>query len=718
MKKYLMTGIAALALCVGFTSCSHDLESLSQEEIDLLKAQQVTEKYNQAFIATFGEPAKDQNWGFGPSAGARTRAIIPEDNNYTLTNQTANNPEAPSKPSFRSTTAPQFSATVPDGTPEATSETNLDNNQTYQIKTGSLKGPDERMNMTFYVVDNVTWNAKINANGNGTTFIVTAGKTLTFNQAEANNLRIYMAPGSHLVIGDGVTFKDQNSGAKLYIGNNCTVTCNGTVTFGADYTVLNDGGTFTANVLNIREGTLFYNNGTLNANTDENLKITVKDSYGSHYAELVNSSSLTASSIDVLAGAGMYNVSGGVVNVQGKTYLYNTNSYWWNDGYYTSEDFELNSIDHVWNTCKLTVHKSDNTGTFKIAAGEGGSHTAFVLDANASVQTDKMYFGNNADFYMKNNSMLEVLGDCKAYNFNKNHGIIGLGTGTEYSIFKAGTVTYSEKGQNRMNYYGNLWVDVEVGNHFPQELLDKSNLNEASDQPTYYFKTGEDRTVLFKFFGDPCPITSNIQPGDCHHGYIVNPPTPFEADLRIMAEDLSATEKSDFDFNDIVFDVQFSRAATETTAGNPARIRVRAAGGTLPLRIRIGGTAADRSDWVWQEVHALWNKSTGIMINTNATQRVSESKGHEDPEGFLLDPIDLDYEVGGAEAAQNIVIEVLKSGNWIEMEALKGKPAAKFACSPDHHWAEERQSLSGSYTNFDAWVQGKIGDWEWTDFSY
>ena len=70
MKKYLMTGIAALALCVGFTSCSHDLETLSQEEIDQLEAQKVVEKYNRAFIATFGEPAANQNWGFGST---RTR---------------------------------------------------------------------------------------------------------------------------------------------------------------------------------------------------------------------------------------------------------------------------------------------------------------------------------------------------------------------------------------------------------------------------------------------------------------------------------------------------------------------------------------------------------------------------------------------------------------------------------------------------------------------
>ena len=61
MKKYLMTGIAALALCVGFTSCSHDLEELTQEEIDALNAKKIVDNYNKAFVSVFGEPAANQD---------------------------------------------------------------------------------------------------------------------------------------------------------------------------------------------------------------------------------------------------------------------------------------------------------------------------------------------------------------------------------------------------------------------------------------------------------------------------------------------------------------------------------------------------------------------------------------------------------------------------------------------------------------------------------
>ena len=91
MKKYLMTGIAALAMCAGFTSCSHDLDAPSQEDINNLEAQKISNSYNQAFIATFGQPAANQNWGFGSSSTrALTRANQGENYAETSTGINAN----------------------------------------------------------------------------------------------------------------------------------------------------------------------------------------------------------------------------------------------------------------------------------------------------------------------------------------------------------------------------------------------------------------------------------------------------------------------------------------------------------------------------------------------------------------------------------------------------------------------------------------------------
>lgn len=63
MKKYLMIGFAAVA----FAACSnHDFETYSQEQI-------IQNEYKANFIQQFGQPASNQDWGFGASTRAFTR---------------------------------------------------------------------------------------------------------------------------------------------------------------------------------------------------------------------------------------------------------------------------------------------------------------------------------------------------------------------------------------------------------------------------------------------------------------------------------------------------------------------------------------------------------------------------------------------------------------------------------------------------------------------
>jgi hypothetical protein len=81
MKKYLMTGITALAFCVGFTSCSHDIEG--PEGKSAYEAQKAVMEYEAAFIKTFGQPASNQDWGFGNrTTTARTRVNAADGNEW------------------------------------------------------------------------------------------------------------------------------------------------------------------------------------------------------------------------------------------------------------------------------------------------------------------------------------------------------------------------------------------------------------------------------------------------------------------------------------------------------------------------------------------------------------------------------------------------------------------------------------------------------------
>ena len=73
-----MTGVAAIALCAAFTSCSKNEELYDQGKVNQISAAQIQESYNQAFIQTFGQPAANQDWGFG--SNAKTRVADPRGN--------------------------------------------------------------------------------------------------------------------------------------------------------------------------------------------------------------------------------------------------------------------------------------------------------------------------------------------------------------------------------------------------------------------------------------------------------------------------------------------------------------------------------------------------------------------------------------------------------------------------------------------------------------
>ena len=71
MRKYLVTGLAAVAISGMFTSCTHETGSAS-DSANL----GVVETYEQAFLNRFGTPSPEADWGFGPSTTqAGTRAL-------------------------------------------------------------------------------------------------------------------------------------------------------------------------------------------------------------------------------------------------------------------------------------------------------------------------------------------------------------------------------------------------------------------------------------------------------------------------------------------------------------------------------------------------------------------------------------------------------------------------------------------------------------------
>ena len=87
MRKYLMTGVAAIALAAAFTSCSKSTDLYVEGAKEAAEAAKKTEtvqtNYNEAFESVFGKPAENQDWGLAeygtPKALSRamTRSFTP-----------------------------------------------------------------------------------------------------------------------------------------------------------------------------------------------------------------------------------------------------------------------------------------------------------------------------------------------------------------------------------------------------------------------------------------------------------------------------------------------------------------------------------------------------------------------------------------------------------------------------------------------------------------
>ena len=169
----------------------------------------------------------------------------------------------------------------------------------------------------------------------------------------------------------------------------------------------------------------------------------------------------------------------------------------------------------------------------------------------------------------------------------------------------------------------------------------------------------------------------------------------FHADIRIIAEDLTFSEtvdgrvaKTDFDFNDVVFDVMFNDDGT-------AWVQLIAAGGTLPLV--IGGT----DDLTGKEVHDLFGVQRNKMVNTNA--KTGTSRPYPKP-----------FKVSGTSTTdwgKNIPVYVQKNGVWTELTANQGQPAAKVGVDPGFVYCDERVAIEDDYPEFPNWVKDSSVKW-------
>lgn len=697
-KKYLMSGIAAVAM-VFATSCSR----YDVYDADVNRDQAV---YEQAFVSTFGEPAPAQDWGFGDFVTRGTTRA------------------ASAEPSVAEISQPYDEAWVADYLETATEPTstnvnhNYDNGTTFGwaniVYNGIENDPDYEwfveycqqavyQNWSYYSkfgLTDTSWNKvlawlypQIIAKGHEswlTNINIDNDFVLNFKITDTWNGDI------SVVATEGLTDGVEN-------GNQRTVVVTGTWNVTSDQRVGSLGKIVIAN------------GGTVNVASGKKLSFV-------NQARLVvlPGGTLTGDgTVEVSNGTaeGYENYNGGTIDVAkfnnnyGKFFNYGrflVNEY---DAGATESNFynhSLVAIDHtgttpnarIFNGCQFYVRHDARVRNY-----EGINGSALIVDGQF------MPFGSEDATTVPSfvNLAAGALVKCGSlYNGSSWTGPTSGGYAALEIVNQIDYMTWAQDSPQTAGYFANnlyvkcgTWQNDPAGQGYHQD--------DPSDTENYKLSRAE-----YKFWSVAANCTGNgnvtklvestkvIFPADddfvkgvsgCTPGYTGDVPDGGDDDefvpvCRILAEDLGIsatnTENSDFDFNDVVFDVMW-------VDDTHAKIRLMAAGGTLPLYIQ------------GVEVHGKFGVSTGTMVNTYEGKHAVKTP--------VIFGIEGSFANEAGERDPNLIrVQVFKNKQLTELTAERGRVASKICVDPDLDWCNERQYIDGedAYNGqFTEWVQGR-----------
>ncbi|MBR3656776.1 MAG: hypothetical protein IKN58_06315 [Prevotella sp.] len=666
MSKYLTTGVATIAFIVAFTSCSKtdlydqgavdERNRQEQEKKDQQKEMTVNEKYAFAFEKAFGKVGPNVDWGFGRKSSS-TRAFTRAKGDYA---QYKGNMQ-PSISFPDDCAASNFLKEVPEG---------VNKLPTWGGGPGSYYIDAETQSVS-------TWSGASN-------IYVTGSVDLSADDTNAeaprfapdNRSKIYLLKGATLKLGE-VSALNFNVDA-IYIAEGATLQ--------SDYSLWANNSTKIYNHGNIivesfkpNTASFLYNVGTMTAGS-----VTAE----SNPSRIVNDGTINCTSVTVKAGAVQNNAEW---NVTGTTHINSNNSGWVNNGHWTTYNYAyIGGSENVINNCFLEVEEdfemniSSETGAFKIDGGGGVLTKNFYGGRDSSTGAVsgpfKINMGANAVFVVEETAQFESgRGDDEGF------GIFGVSSDAP-AVFQAKNIvrdSYLEsiKSHGAVTYGGNLYVSAET--HFAQG-------NDGS-KPFIYVK--DDFTIADNIYaagfksGKP---NINISETPCSPGFRGGDPL-----YRVIAEDLSASEAGDFDFNDVVFDVVKAEGGVTT-------LKLICAGGVLPLRVR-GANQAEGT-----EIHSLFGERTP---NANGQYNMYNTGiGTKMPEAEFT----VEGEYTTPEQIRNIIIEVWKNDKWMELKAETGKAACKILVDDTFVPVVERRNIADENQNFTNYVQGKfVNDFWW-----
>lgn len=584
--------------------------------------EEVYESYETAFVNKFGEPAPEQTWGFGTSTSTRaalTRSILAS---YNFPSDASSD---------------KFLSEVPEGVEK------YSYGKPVCYVDGSLSGSRVELN-GIWVVDHIE----------SPTVYITGNVDMTNGYFYATqNTTIYILANAHLKLNakDGGNLQ---SGSKIYIASGAQLEVSGELKLNS-CTIYNHG-TIIASDISPNGNSLLYNTGTLTVSNAVSLN--------NDQTIIVNDGTITASSLWTAGSSKFQN--NGETTVSGATTVNSNDNIWVNNGQYTTGTFTYEAgSSEVINNCKMTVN-----GLFYFNLGDNAGQNSFRMDAGASCVTESYKAIGPHYIYMGAGALFKVKGTAIMDATKANYGVYGPTTGSGYAVFQAKDIVAGKAEQGyEITYGGNLAVVADT--HFQQGY--------SGTDPYIDFKDGCSESNIYTNGSLP---SITIPASGCNPGFTGGNPDPEPEAIRIIAEDLSASEGSDFDFNDVVFDVQLNYPAD-----NQHTITLLAAGGTLPLT--VGGME--------YEVHYLFGVSTSTMVNTNNGTAVRQ------PVKYVI--------TGNYSNAKEIEVRVKKGSEWLLLTAEQGKAASKIGVPTTYQWCDEWQDIEDRYPKFKEYVSDPSVEW-------
>lgn len=639
--------VTTMLVTIMLSSCSHDKYLYSEEKVE----QNYNEKYAAAFEKAFGKVGSNVDWGFS-SKRANTRALTRAAGTYA---------------SYKGNLQPTISFPT-----DCDASKLLD-----AVPEGVNRLPTSGGGAGTYFIDAET--QAVSTWSGASTIYVTGTVDLSDGDTNAQTPKfapdyrseIYLIKGATLRLGEASA--TTLNVAAIYIAEGAALETTGVLTANNNTGIFNHGtiraGSFATNM----SGSL-YNAGTLqaaNVNAESN------------NSRIVNDGTINVTTVSVNAGAVLNNAEW---TVTGTTKVNSNNSGWVNNGHWTTYDFAyIGGSENVINNCFLEV---THDFEMNISSAEG----AFKIDAGCGVVTENFYGGRDSSSGAVSGPFKIVMGENAVFKVEKTaqfecgrtgdsgYGIYGISP-DGYAVFQAKDIVRdpslaSTNSHGAIIYGGNLYVSAET--HFAQG------------------DSGAGRTVIYAV--DGFGIADNIYAAGFKSGKpnITIPETPCSPGFiggssplyRVIAEDLSASEAGDFDFNDVVFDVV-------KTEGGKTTLRLICAGGVLPLRV------------MGIEVHGLFGETT--------PNEKGEYKMYNTGAGPNVDPVE--FEITGEyttpEQIKNIRIDVSKNGSWMELQATRGEAACKILVDDTFVPVPERRNIANENKKFTDYVQGTFVDEFW-----